>query len=185
MKFNLIFSVILILFSVFIGYSFSVSYQDFTTPKTCSQIFGNCTNSTTDDALLGCNGTQKVAGSYDVNVEEVYINSSAVRPNQEINVTCQFREFDTSGPEIDIHEYILYYDTVDWFVINSTHIPWSQTQDRVFNLSKVFPVNSTEGTHIIRCIIEASIAPSASEDNPCVDFGMRRLINNPKQTIPY
>ena len=75
MKLSSIFlAFLIILFLVFIGYSLSVSYEDFTTPKTCSQIWGNCTNDTTNDAFPPCNGIQEGSAEH---VEEVYINDNS------------------------------------------------------------------------------------------------------------
>jgi len=167
MKLNLISLVsLLVLFLIFIGYSFSVSYSDFTISKTCSQTWGgNCGSTTLNDAftdLTGCNGTQ--IGTFE-NVTEVYINASAVRPSQEINITCLFKEADRSGTGLNTSEYLFYYNASNWTTIYSNTSLFTATQ--TINKSFVFQVNSTEGMHIARCaIIYHSITPTII--NSCV-----------------
>jgi len=151
MKSNLLFFVLsILLLLIFIQYVYSVSYSDFTTSRTCSQAWGGDCNSTTlDDAFLGCNGTEYCSASCGVNVEEVYLNASAVRPQGGINVTCQFNEL--TSAVTPYYEYIFYYNNTGWTTV------WSDSSTpgsaRTFNKSVIFRVNSTEGTHYIRCAL--------------------------------
>lgn len=158
MRLKVVFLLSIVLLLFLIGYSFSVTNQDFTTGKTCSQTWGLDCNSTLNDAFniswnetdnLGCNGVQK--GTYEY-VKEVYINASAVRPSEAINVTCEFYEKDrVSGDGVNTSEYLWYYNGSGWYKIYSD---WGlQSNNMYVNRSFVFNVNTTEGQHIVRCNI--------------------------------
>jgi hypothetical protein len=65
----------------------------FTTPKTCSQTWGQPCNyggsGGIDDAFDECDGTEAGTAHY---VQEVYLNASSVLFDGSINVKCQFKE---------------------------------------------------------------------------------------------
>jgi hypothetical protein len=102
MKFGTYFLIFFITLFLLISQTIlSISYEDFTTPKTCSSTWGQTCNyggsGGIDDAFdvggITCDGreyNQSLTERY--YVEEVYINASAFRPNSEINVKCQFKE---------------------------------------------------------------------------------------------
>jgi hypothetical protein len=90
----------------------------------------------------GCNGTQTNINVY---VSEVYINATNFFPNTGINVTCKFSEIQPSNN----FEYIWYYDNSNWYKVYEHN----STQGSIRNRNVTFNVNSTEGTHIVRCII--------------------------------
>lgn len=114
-------------------------------PRTCSSFWGkDCDNATTDDASLGCNGTQSGIGY--PHVKEVYINASPVFFGDAINVTCRFQE---DPPTNYNYEYAWYWNKTDWLMIAN----WSNSvYSSTINRSIVLKPNSTEGTHIVRCV---------------------------------
>jgi len=171
MKFKLlIFIFFVVFFLAFIRYSYSVSYSDFTTPISCSQIFGNCNLTATNDAInmtggVNCNGTQK--GSYE-HIVEVYINASALYPSDPVNVTCTFWEVNRSDTSDYVSEYMWYYDGTNWTTLHYNYSTFSDstTSGLPRNHSVIFNVNATEGTHLIRCSINAI---NKNTSNYCVN----------------
>lgn len=161
----------ILLLLIFIQYVYSVSYSDFTTPRTCNQTWnGDCSSTTLNDAFDNpspCNGTQYCAGTCGEYVEEVYLNASAVRPGEAINATCQFSEVDQLGD--DVYEYIFYYNSSGWVEVYSINA--APEADASVNRSVVFRVNSTEGEHIVRCSIQYS--SSVVSDEYCVKNTIR------------
>jgi hypothetical protein len=104
---------------------------------------------------MGCNGTQRGNSEH---IEEIYINASAIRPNEPINITCQFREFDNSGTPESASEYLWYSSDngITWYTIYSNWSYFTEADANVgtsVNRSFVFNVNSTEGNHTVRCNI--------------------------------
>jgi hypothetical protein len=120
------------------------SQSDFeTNPRNCSYTWGSlCNLTTTNDAFPPCNGIQTSANAY---VSEVYINATDFFPNTGINVTCAFSEV------VNYYnfEYIWYYDSSNWYKVYQ----YNSTQGSIRYRNVTFNVNSTEGTHIVRCII--------------------------------
>ena len=119
----------------------------FTNGKTCSDVFGNCDNATINDAFPPCNGTQSHSDAGRARIKEVYINASSFFYDDEINVTCTFRLRDVNNTM-----QVWYNDSSNWYLI----INWNNgtaTDDNGQNYSTVFKINSTEGTHIVRCMI--------------------------------
>jgi hypothetical protein len=174
--FNIIQALFLIFFSVFLFINFVYSSQsDFeTNPKNCSYTWGNlCDNSTLNDAFSPCNGTQ-IGGTDWTYVKEVYINATNFFPGSGINVTCRFFEiFGTNN-----YEYLWYYNATHWINI------WNWTVangDGVVDKPVVFNLNSSEGTHIVRCIVSfngatsnncanSSTTSASSYDNDDINF---------------
>jgi 5-hydroxyisourate hydrolase-like protein (transthyretin family) len=138
---------------LFINFVYS-SQSDFeTNPKNCSYTWGNlCDNSTLNDAFSPCNGTQ-IGGTNWAYVKEVYINATNFFPGSGINVTCRFFEiFGTNN-----YEYLWYYNATHWINI------WNWTVangDGVVDRPVVFNLNSSEDTHIVRCIVSFNGATS-------------------------
>jgi hypothetical protein len=98
---------------------------------------------------ISCNGTQ--IGSLE-RVEEIYINVSALRPNNPINATCQFWEYNRSTDIYNVTESIFYFNATNWIIINTTTFQPSNSTG--VNKSFDFNVNSTEGQHVVRCMIQ-------------------------------
>jgi len=132
------------------SYCYNESYNPFETPKTCSQIWGFSCSGTLDDAYLGCNGTKYDPWSFGVDVQEIYINASSFFVGEGvITVTCKFQEF--AG--FNSYEYIWYNND------SSSNANWIKIWNNSYNVNGpnnrtvAFKLNSTEGTHIIRCIM--------------------------------
>jgi hypothetical protein len=132
----------------------------FTTGKTCSQTWnGSCNSTTLDDSFKGsgglngtqpngCNGTQVGTWAY---ITEVYINATNFFPDSGINVTCNFAQTIDPTPDYAYFEYVWYYNTTNWINIQN----WTNySQISNINRSAVFRLNSSEGTQIVRCIID-------------------------------
>jgi len=157
LRFN---NVFFIVFWYFLLINFAYASSSLKTPKTCSDIFGDCgSNAINDTCTDDCIGKQYPGGD-DPKVAEVYISASSFYPGESIAVTCQFRE--AAGSKN--YEYIWYYNTNNWIKV------WEDTgtNELPVNKSVVFNLNSTPGEHIVRCIY--------SYDNPvndeCADSGL-------------
>jgi len=136
---------------VFIALFSSIIFSNpssFTDSRTCSNIFGDCSNSTTNDTCKNdCSGVE-----YDgtgPRVEEVHINATNFFTGDGINVTCQFNE--VSGATS--YEYIWYYNYSSWIKIANWTVTSGNAQGSGINKSISFKLNSSENTHIVRCII--------------------------------
>lgn len=139
-----------------------------TTSRTCNATWDStgCNSITLDDSFkgagdlngtqpFGCNGTQ-VGGVGTIMVNEVYINASSFLPDSGINATCKVRQLGPSNPSDTNFIYLWYYNTTDWINIQN----WtSQIFSVGKNYSSIFNVNSTEGTHVVRCIISYNNTP--------------------------
>jgi len=165
-------AIFIILFSNIIS---SDSSNLFTTSKTCSQAWNQTCNVTTwDDSFKGagglngtqpngCNGTQYSLNDPDLeiypHVAEVYINATDFLPEAGINVTCNFAQLQESGGKY-FYEYLWYYNTTDWINIKN----WTEESFPPylgsFNKSSSFSLNSSEGEHIVRCIISWNFTTS-------------------------
>jgi len=160
-------------------FSYSIGYQDFSQPTNCSYVWNTNCNATyeIDNAfgppylspyLTFCNGTRH---GTDDHVVEVHVNASAIKPGDGINVTCEFYEVQW-GPGYNTSEYVFYWNTTDWIVI------WKQTFDtsnfgsNITSRSFTFPVNFSEGSHIVRCAIvyhKKYLAPDPATHNYCMN----------------
>jgi hypothetical protein len=152
-KFKKIWILFVVVFYIvlFSNIIFSNSTNPFTTPQNCSNIWGNnyvggCNNYTINDAFYPCNGTQSTALD-SAHIKEVYINASSFFIDDGINVTCTARQYGALGNN---SIEIWYNDTNNWYLIQHND---SGTTSTGVNYSTTFKVNSTEGTHIVRCMI--------------------------------
>jgi hypothetical protein len=159
----------MVVFYIILFIRISNSSNPFETSRTCSNIFGNCaSDGINDTATSDCSGIQ-VPGGGGAIVSEVYINQTVFLPNSAINATCQF--YQAAGDTN--YEYMWYYNKTNWISIKN----WTDTNDGTFNRSAVFKVNSSEGEHIVRCILSwgTTIAGSCANsgdnyDNDDVNF---------------
>ena len=143
-KFNFIIrTVFLIIFIIFLYACLVYSSNPFQSSKKCSDLFVDCNSADTNDTCTSsCSGKQCPGAGY-AHIMEVYINASSFFVGNAIDVTCNFSQ--TGGTN---YEYIWYYNTSNWIKIWNT----TNTSSGSFNRSVVFNVNSSEGTHIVRCI---------------------------------
>jgi hypothetical protein len=156
---------------------FSNPSNPFKTSKTCSDTWGGdyvggCNNFTINDASLGCNGTQVPPGN-NPRIKEVYINASSFFYGDGINATCEVMQLGGYTNFI----YLWYYNTTNWINIQN----WSsQASPSGKNYSSIFNVNSTEGTHIVRCIISWNYtAPSDGQiPNECANSTYSNYYDN-------
>jgi len=147
LHFNRIQAVFFIVLGIFLFISLVYSSDPFQTAKTCTDTWGtSCSDETFDDAFDPCNGTQTGTSEY---VKEVYINASSFQPNDPINVTCKFQEMPNEDGVPTDEEYVYYYNTTSWIRVAS----WTGETGNTVNKSVTFSLNSTEGTHYVRCII--------------------------------
>jgi hypothetical protein len=166
--FNRIQAILLIVLGIFLFATIVYSSQsDFTNPRKCSDIFVDCGSYTFDDVIITpnritCNGAKSPQDGTGVWVEEVYINSTNFYPNTEINVTCEFTE--VGGRKN--YEYIWYYDNSNWYKVYENSSTQGSAPNR--NRSVVFNVNSTEGSHVVRCIISYNDTLSTPQINKTI-----------------
>lgn len=152
-------------------YCYNVSYNPFITPKTCSDTFGSpCNSATLDDSfkgaeglngtqINGCNGTQMPQDSSWPYVSEVYINASSFIYGDGINVTCEFIQ-NVGG--FTYFEYVWYYNSSNWINVQN----WTNATDfgtTPINRSVAFNLNSSEGTHIVRCILSFNQSSNSNQ----------------------
>ena len=170
MKFSLNFNKIcLIFFIVLCIFLFSNVVQSpnlFKSWRTCFDTWGeSCDSVTLDDAFNTtsyCNGTV-YCDNDDCNnwpyVSNVSINATNFFPESAINITCVFNGKNLGGGWKHYH-YIWYYNTSDWINIQN----WTTIETHtVLNRSAVFQVNSTEGTHIVRCILSYNVTTPSGD----------------------
>jgi hypothetical protein len=142
----------------------------FETEKACSDIFGSC-----DDASITINDTCKndcsgnacpISGN--ARVINVYVNASSIFMGDTINATCRFKE---TSPASNNYEYAWYYNGTDWMQIANWSAPGSYNYSGI-NKSVIFNINSSEGTHIVRCIYSYSnfVSGSCANFTPCNNF---------------
>jgi len=163
LHFNRIQTTFLIIFGIFLFTTFVYSSNSFETSKTCTQTFGqSCDSDTLDDAFDPCNGTQSHASEEDTpRVKEVIINASSFFPADGINVICTIRQL---GGNNTIE--VWYNDTNNWYLINH----WGNTtQSSGMNYSTEFRINSTEGTHFVRCMIRYCTSGACPITGNCVN----------------
>jgi hypothetical protein len=150
LHFNRIQIVFFIVFWYFLFTGLVYASNPFATPRTCSDIFGNCNTdqgTTNDTCTNDCIGEHYPSGDFP-RVQEVYINATYSFPGDPINATCQFFQ---SNDGIN-YQYILYSSNSgqSWLEL------WSDNPNNPdpgpANKSVVFNLNSSEGTHIVRCI---------------------------------
>ena len=150
LHFNKTQALFFIIFGIFLFTSFVYSSNPFETPKTCSDIFGNCDIGPNEDyqvndtCTLDCSGIHQPAGNNPC-VQEVYINASSFFPGDAINATCQFK-----GGGATNYEYIWYSNNSDqsWIKI------WNDTTDTSgdYNRSVIFNLNRILQILFIKCI---------------------------------
>lgn len=153
----------LFLFLVIINLTFSLP-PEFSNPRTCFNTWSSsCNSDSLNDAFnsswngthdLGCSGIQ--AGT-DQDVQEVYLNASAVVFGNAIEAKCQFYSGDFMG--LNTTEFMFYYNgsTGGWIKLNNWTSNGSLT---VKNRTVVFKPNDTEGTHYIRCSLRVNAFPT-------------------------
>jgi hypothetical protein len=179
-RLNKIQAVFFIIFGILLITSIAYSSQsDFVNPKKCSDIFENCGNTTTDDSCQPflCNGTQS-SSSVAVYVKEVYINATKFVFGSEINATCEFQTLCCRNN----WGYMWYYDGSNWYILNSS-TNFTQSDTNPHNYSVIFKVNSSENTHIIRCVIsfnDTGITPQINKiiPNECANSTYSKYFDN-------
>ena len=162
------------LFFIVINLIFGLS-PDFSTPTTCSITWDDsCNSDTLNDAFnsswngthdLGCNGTLAETGlGVGQDVQEVYLNATAVLLSDAINATCQFLGGQQSGYAGT--EWMFYYNGTEggWMTIAN----WTDTDGTpsVKNRSVVFIPNNTAGVHYLRCTYRQRYDPT----NFCANY---------------
>ncbi len=161
----------------------------FTTGKTCSQTWNQTCNVTTlDDCfkgsgglngtqINGCNGTQMPQDSSWPYVSEVYINASSFIYGDGINVTCEFIQ-NVGG--FTYFEYVWYYNSSNWINVQN----WTNATDfgtTPINRSVAFNLNSSEGTHIVRCILSFNQSSNSNQGripNECANITYSDFYDN-------
>lgn len=187
-KFKKIWILLIAVFFIILLSNFSNSSSLFETLKTCSQAWNSSCNSTIlDDCFKGsgglngtqpngCNGTVfwNVIGNYPY-VSEIYINQTNFYPTTPINATCEFNQTIISG--FTYFEYLWYYNTTNWINIQN----WTNSTIGDFNRSASFVLNSTEGTHIVRCILSfnfSSVSNGGQIPNECANITYSHFYDN-------
>jgi len=148
------------------------SQSDFETPKTCTQTFGQSCDNTTfdfDDAFGPCNGTQSPVGDV-ARVKEAYINASSFFYDDGINVTCTFRRLSSGNNSMEIW----YNDTTNWYLIRH----WDKTTIGTENETISFKVNSSEGVHVVRCMIRYCSSGACDITGNCVNSTYAQYYDN-------
>lgn len=155
-----------------IAFSTFVLSHTFSTSKTCNNeawSFGASPNDKCDGAGIGtlddatndggsCDGAE--SGTEGVShVKNVILNVSEPLINEAVNATCQIH-IKTSALE-DSFAFVYYYNTTHWIRLNTTE--FGSSVDADFNISVVFRLNNTPGTHWVRCIADG-------EDEGASDF---------------
>jgi hypothetical protein len=168
-KFKKIWILFLVVFYtvLFSNIIFSNPSNPFETPRKCSDIFGDCNNATINDAFPPCNGTQN-STAY---VKEVYINASSFFYGDGINVTCTFYRLGSGNNTIRVW----YNDTINWYLMAE----WNNTTfSSGINYSTNFSMNSTEGMHVVRCMIGYCAGYECNMNDECVSSGEAERYDN-------
>jgi hypothetical protein len=115
--------------------------------KTCSELWGDCSSRTLNDAFSHCNGVE-VGG--DEHINEVYIAKEIIEPNKNQTVTCTF--VPTKYWSID-KIYIYYFDGTTWIKLLEDIAEYRYA----YNKSISFNVGDIDGEKIVRCIISRDV----------------------------
>ncbi len=127
------------------------------TNKTCSSTWGFSCDGVAPDSDNTFDTCPTSSSANDEHVIEVYVNATTVTANDWIEAKCGMDPFSISN-----EHYIWYYNTTAWRMLLSGNSPGSAN----YNLSTVFRLNNTPGTHWIRCIIDWD-----GENDFCADLG--------------
>jgi len=163
---------LLLVIMIFVLVIFSINYilslpQSFYTERKCSDIFDDCGITGVDDVIITpnretCNGTE---GRTYARIYDIEVNQTTFLSNSEINVSCEIRV--SSGGNTST--YIWYNDTQNWYSIANSSIEnaagWYNK-----NVSVIFTLNSSLGTHVVRCVNYFSYKRNDTISNNCANW---------------
>ncbi|MCK5333873.1 MAG: hypothetical protein KAJ24_05135, partial [Candidatus Aenigmarchaeota archaeon] len=172
-------AVVVLLFSLIVlalsGISVSWLGFPYSTQRTCSETwsvsscgFGGLESDFDDSFDLAgtCNGSQVGNKQH---VKDVYLNQTDALFGQTLSVTCAFYQYWWTNSYRD-EQYVFYYNGSDWVKIAE----WQTDEDECggqgycfFNKTTTFTVNASEGTQVVRCIVDyEGSSDSCADESP-------------------
>ncbi|MCK5334160.1 MAG: hypothetical protein KAJ24_06600, partial [Candidatus Aenigmarchaeota archaeon] len=176
-------AVVILLFSIIVlalsGISVSWLGPSYDESRTCSETWSvdscgfNGLESDFDDSfdLAGtCNGSQVGGGQH---VKDIYLNQTYALFGQTLSVTCEFYQYWWTNEYRD-EQYVFYYNGSAWSKIAEWQAKSFECGAQgycFFSKTATFTVSASEGTQVVRCIIDYEGTPdSCADETPAKSY---------------